>query len=97
LTDPFYFSVRPGQGSARESWDAMGSPHQVTASQLELLRAHSVPAWTCRKITANQPVTISLEPYSFAFIEISPSASPAFGKGARDEGLDALNQSLTLS
>ncbi len=66
--------VTAGHGSCYETWMAMGAPHNLSASQEALLRAHAMPYWTHRRLRAsNGTVTWNecLEPNELLFIDLT--------------------------
>jgi xylan 1,4-beta-xylosidase len=68
-------SIRPGAGSAWESWQLMGRPLNPTTAQLELLQQHSRPAYTAQMVPVKgKPVTIdiTLQPGEVVYIEVAP-------------------------
>ena len=77
--------VKPGAGSCYETWLAMGRPHNLSASEEALLRAHAVPEWKQQRITANaHHVTWNdeLAPGEILFIEVRPVDGAALPRTA---------------
>ena len=67
--------VKAGAGSAFETWEAIGSPVNLSASQLAMLRLHAEPAASAALVTAAQgsielPVTLAAN--EFLHLELRP-------------------------
>lgn len=93
------FKVRKGAGSARETWEAMGRPHNPTVAQDELLRAHATPEASLvpiRKGASGWELELTLEPHEFALIEVFEKREPIFGKGSGRD-YTKLDEQLTLT
>lgn len=63
-----------GQGSAWESWQLLGSPQNLTTTQVELLRAHAEPSYSISKLKGEgsiKSVDFELKPGEVQYIEIS--------------------------
>lgn len=69
--------IRAGAGSAFETWEALGCPADVSPAQLDLLRAHAVPAcraWRCRAEGGVVTVSLRLGANEVAHLEVRPAA-----------------------
>lgn len=67
--------VKPGAGSCYETWLDMGRPHNLSASEEALLRAHATPEWRHQRITATADHVVwneRLEPGEILFVEVRP-------------------------
>lgn len=72
--------IRPGAGSAYETWIAMGRPHSLAPSEEAVLRAHATPEWTAALITATDgmiDLPVRLEPGEVLYVEIRPPGEAA--------------------
>jgi xylan 1,4-beta-xylosidase len=67
--------VGVGAGSPWESWQLMGRPQNLTHTQLELLKAHAIPAYILASLKTNGTTKIidfKLLPGEVQLIEITP-------------------------
>lgn len=73
-------SIREGQGSPFESWKQMGAPQNLSKSQLDLLKAHSVPSFSFEKMYERNgmlSMDFSVTPGEVKYIEIAPKDQDA--------------------
>ncbi|HEX8835200.1 MAG TPA: hypothetical protein VF719_13415 [Abditibacteriaceae bacterium] len=71
--------VGAGQGSAWETWCAMGRPENLSRAQEAALRAHAEPRWSVKSLaSADGAVGLPFElgPYEIMYVEVRP-AEPA--------------------
>ncbi len=79
-------SIRAGEGSPFESWKEMGSPQNLTKGQINLLKAHSVPAFTFGKLydkNGKLSLDFSLTPGEVKYFEIAPKDQDAVNTGIK--------------
>jgi beta-xylosidase len=76
--------IAVGAGSAYETWCAMGRPHNLSTTELELLDSHSRPRMEAQRLTpADGQVerAFDLAPNEVLYIEIRPCSPAAVPKG----------------
>ena len=77
--------IRQGAGSAYETWDAMGRPHNLAPTEEALLKAHSVPQHSVQVIAPTQKklsVPFELGPNQVLYMQIRPMGQTVMPKGA---------------
>lgn len=72
--------IRPGAGSAWETWRALGSPQTLSPAEMRLLRAHSQPEVRLIKPQADPRFSLCLESSEVVHLEIRPQAMAALPK-----------------
>jgi len=70
--------IAAGQGSAWETWKAMGGPQTLSPEEMRLVRAASAPS--CRLVTAEEAWEFSLAPGEVCLLERHPRGLPALPK-----------------
>lgn len=91
-------TISASAGSAWESWQQIGAPQNPTNFQLELLKAHSVPAFALEmliKERAMLSLDFSLNPGEVKYIEISPKGQVAVKRGISEADAKILNEQLS--
>ena len=81
-------SITAGNGSAWESWIGMGSPLNVSATQLDLLRKHAEPAYTFAQLKSNKNrlnLDFSLTPGEVVYFEIAAPTQKVTTRFANEE------------
>lgn len=74
--------LRAGQGSAYETWRAMGCPPNLTLSQEEALAHAAEPAQSLEQVSAGtRQIEFSLQPYEVLYLEWAPAEAPAERRG----------------
>jgi beta-xylosidase len=76
--------VKPGAGSAYETWVKMGRPHNLSATELDLLAAHSQPEMSVELLSpANGTLDVSFElaPNEVLYLELREAGPVAVPKG----------------
>ena len=78
-------TIRKGAGSARETWEALGSPHEISPAEEGLLRFAATPAHTLEKIAAQNGFvewTFCLEANEVLYVEFRAQGEAYDPKGA---------------
>lgn len=91
-------SIRAGEGSPYETWQAMGVPQNLTREQQALLKAHSSPTYSLEKIKTDGEkifMDFSLTPGEVKFIEISPKGQVSSKHTYADESSKLMNKKLS--
>jgi xylan 1,4-beta-xylosidase len=87
--------IRAHAGSPFETWEQMGSPLNLSSSQLAMLRQHAEPATTCRPLRGDQgalELEVMLAPHEVMHIEFRP----ARGAGTAPEPASSSAATLQL-
>lgn len=71
--------IRPGAGSAWETWNALGSPQTLSSAEMRLLRSQSQPAVCLTEISSGL-LTLELKPAEVVHLEIRPQGLTALPK-----------------
>jgi beta-xylosidase len=75
--------IRPGAGSAWETWCNMGCPHNLALEEEYLLRAHSVPEYAVAlqlPAEGKLAVPFKLEPGEVVYMQCRPVGVAAMGR-----------------
>ena len=79
------FTVKEDAGSARETWERLGAPHNLGEMELALLRAAANPAFAFERLRASDgqlELVFTLAPNEIAYVEFRLPAEPYEQKGA---------------
>ncbi|MGB8352500.1 MAG: hypothetical protein WCD79_01295 [Chthoniobacteraceae bacterium] len=79
------FTVKKDAGSARETWEQLGAPHNVGDIELALLRAAANPAYKYERMQAiggHLEWSFTLEPNEIAYVEFRAAGESYEPKGA---------------
>jgi xylan 1,4-beta-xylosidase len=82
--------IRPGAGSAWETWCAMGRPQNLSATQEALLRAHAQPEFAfehCKQYDGVVDSNFELKCGEVLYAELRPTGATAVPKGVDKVGL----------
>jgi len=87
--------LKIGAGSAKEIWESIGCPQNMTPIQEEAIRKMSEPEYSFEVIDADEYASfnLSLESNEFLYLELKPVDGVALGKSAEMD-LVKLNQQL---
>jgi xylan 1,4-beta-xylosidase len=84
--------IRPGRGSAFETWKQMGEPQDPTPAQMDLLRSSAVPEGYLADAT--RPIRLELGANEVAFLEWAPKGGPRISKELLSESSMQWNAGL---
>lgn len=83
-------TIRPGSGSAWETWQDMGSPLNITKTQEQLLRAAAMPdykAYTLKKQGEALTLSFNLKPGDVKYFEITNTSLGIKSKGVSKDDI----------
>lgn len=72
--------IRPGAGSAWETWNALGSPQTLSPAEMRLLRAHAQPEVRLIEAQSDGMITLRLDAAEVLHLEIRPKGQTALPK-----------------
>ncbi len=91
--------IKKHQGSTYETWISMGSPHNISKTQQELLCAHSVPEYdfcTCRSKDGYIEIPFNAKPNEVIYFECEKKGDSIMPREASEEDLKRWNDIMTL-
>lgn len=86
--------IRPGAGSAFETWVAMGRPQNLSPAQFDLIKAHATPQADCELADGPISIDFSLKPGEILYVEIAPAPDSRITKELLSEQAANWNAAL---